>query len=204
MTRCLACTTTLLALGVGCVAFAQDPTKESPYFPLKKGTTWTYKRILKSGEGPPFTVQVTESDKDGTQLETFVKDRDNKDKDKLVASETVVVTDDGIYRTAINGIKPDAPVCFFKLPPKKGDRWDVDTKIHGQVVKGTFTIDEEEVTVPAGTYKAIKVEAKDFNIGGAQTTIVCWFAEKVGVVKRSFRVPNGFVVQELEKFAEGK
>jgi hypothetical protein len=205
MTRYLACPTIFLALAVGLVAFAQDPTKESPYFPLKKGTTWTYKRILlRKAEGTPITVQVTDSDKDGTRLGTFGKDRENKDKDKLLASETVVVTDDGVYRTAINGIKPDAPVCFLKLPAKKGDKWDVDTKIEGQVVKGTFTTDEEEVTVPAGKYKTIKVEAKDFNIGGTQATIVCWYAEKVGIVKRSYRVGKREFVHELEKFAEGK
>jgi hypothetical protein len=202
MTRSLAGTTALLALAVGSVVFAQTPTKESPYYPLKKGTTWTYKVLLQRGEGKPITVQVADSDKDGTRVETFTKDKDGKNK--LLASDTVVVTADGIYRAAINGLKPDAPVCFFKLPPKKGQKWEVDTKIQGQLVKGTFTTDEEEVTVPAGKYKAIKVEAKDFTIGGIQTTIVCWYAEKVGIVKRSFRVGDREIVQELEKLSEGK
>jgi hypothetical protein len=200
MNRSVTATTAILALT--CAVWAQDPSKESPYYPLKKGTTWTFKAPTKMGGAQTITVQVTGGDKDGAKVETIIKDKDGKDKS--VASETVVVQDDGLYRTTVNGVKSDAPVRFLKLPPKKGESWEVETKIQGQAVKGTFSADEEEVTVPAGKYKAIKVEAKDFSVAGLKTTIACWYAEKVGIVKQSFRVGDTEVVLELEKFAEGK
>jgi hypothetical protein len=191
-----------LALALACGVLAQDPTKETPYYPLKKGTTWTYRSAFRKDpdKSVSVTVRVTDSDKEGARVEATANDRS-------VAVETVVVTADGIYRTAINGVKPDAPVRILKLPAKKGEKWDVDTRLQGQAVKGTFTTDEEEVTVPAGKYKAIKTEAKDFAVGSLKITTACWFAEKVGVVKLSVTVGGvaaGEAVWELEKFAEGK
>jgi hypothetical protein len=192
MMRSLTCTSALLVLVLACPLPGQEAVKESPYYPLKKGTSWTYKVM-----GNPITMQVTAHEKDGAKIETLVNG-------KSVASEHVVVKDDGLYRTTINGQKPDAPVRFLKLPAKKGDSWDVDTKVQGQPIKGTFTTEEEEVTVPAGKYKTIKAEAKEFTIAGMKTAITYWFAEKVGIVKLSFTLAGTAAVLELDKFEEGK
>jgi hypothetical protein len=185
----LGAVTFLLAAGG---LLAQEAAKETPYYPLKKGNSWTYKVMDKS-----ITMKVAGQEKDGTKVETLVDD-------KSVAAEHVLVKEDGVYRTSINGQKPDAPVLFLKLPPKKGDSWTVDTKIQGQDIKGKFTTDEEEVTVPAGKYKTFKVTGKDFQIAGMKTDITYWFAEKVGIVKLSFGVAGTSATLELEKFVEGK
>jgi hypothetical protein len=181
-----------LALAVVCSLHAQDAMKESPYYPLKKDTTWTYKVT-----GSSITMKVTGHDKDGAKIETIVNN-------KSIASEHVVVKDDGIYRVSINGQKPDAPVKFFAIPPKDGTTWDVDTKIQGQAIKGKFTTSTEEVTVPAGKYKAVKVEGKDFDIAGMKTNITYWFAENVGIVKLTFSLGGMDATLELEKFDGAK
>jgi hypothetical protein len=142
-------------------------------------------------------MKVTGTDKDGTKIETIVNG-------KSIASEHVVVKDDGIYRVMINGQKPDAPVRFLKLPPKKGESWDIDTKIQDQAIKGQFVIEEEEVTVPAGKFKTFKVEGKDFEIAGMKTNITYWFAEKTGIVKIAFSLAGQDAVLELEKYEEGR
>src|SRR5947209_10767141 len=143
-----------LFLAVACTLSAQETGKDSPYYPLKKDTTWTYKVM-----GNSIVMKVTGSDKDGTKVETIVNG-------KAIASEHIIVKDDGVYRTQINGQKPDAPVRFLKLPPKAGESWEVDTKIQGQAIKGKFETSNEEVTVTAGKYKTLKVEGKDFDIAG--------------------------------------
>jgi hypothetical protein len=194
MTRYLAGTAAVLALALACGAWAQDAPKESSYYPLKKGTTWTYKV---GGTPTSITMQVTGYGKDGAKVETLVDG-------KSVAAEHVLVKDDGIYRTTFMGIKPDAPVRFLKLPAKKGEKWTVDTKVQDQPIKGTFITEEDEVTVPAGKFKALKAEAKDFSAAGMKMAVSYWFAEKVGIVKLSFSLAGRDTVLELEKFEEGK
>src|SRR5438552_1971427 len=125
---------------------ADDP-KDANYYPLKKGNTWTYK--VKDAP-TSIKVRVASMDKDGALLETLLEDA-------VQATEKVQVKDDGVYRTEVNMMKPDAPIKIIKLPVKKGDSWEIDTKVGNETIKGKFTVREEEVMVPAGKYKAIVV-----------------------------------------------
>ena len=183
---------TFLALAVALTA-QEGSGKETEWYPLKKDTTWTYKV-----PGNSIVMKVTNpQDKDGAKVETLVNG-------KSIANEHIQVKDDGVYRTMINGLKPEQPVRFLKLPPKEGESWDVETKIQGQAVKGKFTTSKEKVTVPAGSYDAFKVEGKDFDIAGMKTNITYWFADKVGIVKLSFSLGGTDAVLELEKYEPGK
>jgi hypothetical protein len=167
--------------------------KTTPLYPLKVDNTWTYK--VSGGQ-----IQVKATKKNGNEyvLETSTQG-------KVSATENVEVKDDGVYRTAVNGLKPDAPIKFLALPAKKGEKWNVNTKVQGQEVQGDFAIKEEDVTVPAGTYKgATLVEGANFKIAGMDTTIKCWFAKDVGIVKLEFKLGGQDATLELEKFEPGK
>src|SRR5262245_22961968 len=192
MKRLVLGSATFLALAVTCTLSAQDTAKDSPYYPLKKDSTWTYKVM-----GNLIIMKVSGTDKEGTKVETIVNN-------KAIASEHIVVKEDGVYRVMINGAKPEAPVKFLQLPPKGGQSWDVNTKIQGQAIQGKFTTTEEEVTVPAGKFKTIKVEGKDFDIAGMKTNITYWFAENTGIVKLSFSLGGTDATLELEKYEAGK
>jgi hypothetical protein len=162
--------------------------KESEFYPIKKDATWTYKVGSNS-----IVMKVTDVKTDGAKIETLVNG-------KSVASEQILVKDDGIYRTSINGVKPDKPVQILKLPPKKDDTWDVETKIQGQLIKGKFSTGEEEITVPLGKYKATKVTGDNFEIAGMTTKVVYWFAPNVGIAKLSFELGGMKADLELEKY----
>jgi hypothetical protein len=181
-----------LVLAITLTAQEGGGKDSTAWYPLKKDTTWTFKVA-----GNAIVMKVTGQDKDGTKVETIVNN-------KSIANEHILVKEDGIYRTAINGLKPESPVLFFKLPPKAGLSWDVDTKIQGQAIKGKFTTSEEEVTVGAGKYKTFKVAGNDFDIAGMKTNITYWFAENVGIVKLSFSLGGMDAVLELDKFEAGK
>src|SRR5262249_40563344 len=131
------------------------------------------------------------------KIETIVND-------KVQAFEHVAVGEDGIYRHSINGQKPDAPVCFLKLPPKEGTAWDVNTKIQNQAIAGKFTLKKEKVKVPAGEYETIVADGPEFTIAGMKTAIKYWFAPKVGIVKLSFTLGGNDAVLELKSFEQGK
>ena len=179
-----------LTLAISCTLSAQESGagKETPYYPLKKDATWTYKVM-----GNQIIMKVAGGDKEGTKVETIVNG-------KAIASEHIQVRDDGVYRVMINGQKPEAPVKFLQLPPKAGASWTVETKIQGQPIKGTFVTSEEEITVLGNKYKTIKVEGKDFDISNMKTNITYWFAEGVGIVKLSFSLGGMDATLELDKY----
>jgi hypothetical protein len=172
-------------------ASAQEKTTE--FYPLKVGSTWTYKV-----QGGSIQVKVEKKVKvdneDAYELST-------SSQGKVSATEQVVVKPDGVYRVMVNNLKPDAPVKFLALPPKKDEKWQVNTKVKGDEISGDFTMKEEDVTVPAGAYKgAWVVESKDFKIAGTDTTVKCWFAKDVGIVKLDFKLGTQDASLELEKY----
>ena len=71
----------------------------------------------------------------------------------------------------------------------------------GQV---TYTVGkEEEVTVPAGTFKAIPVTSQ-VDVGGRLLKNTSWYAPGVGVVKVVMANDGNERVQELKEFTPGK
>jgi hypothetical protein len=150
-------------------------------------------------------VKVAATDKPGeAKLDTVVNG-------KSVASETVEVKADGIYRTKINNTAIEPPVKFLELkdgkPAAKGASWAVDSKIQQQPIKGKFSIkdDKEKVKVAAGEFEAVVVEGPDFEIAGNKTTVKYWFVAGKGVVKLSYTIGTANEqVLELKEYTEGK
>src|SRR5436305_5050593 len=83
-------------------ARAADEVKDSPYYPLKLGTTWTYR----VGDDR-VTIKVAKVEKVGDQM-TALLEATNAAKAKL--SENVAAKADGVYRFAAEGKKIDPPV----------------------------------------------------------------------------------------------
>ena len=178
------------------VAMAQNATTE--FYPLKKDTKWVYK----VGE-TTITVRVANVDANGATLETLVND-------KAVASEVIQVKSDGVFRTQINKAKIEPPVLILKLDggkvAAKGAKWDVNSKIQDQPVKGSFSIteDKEKVKVPAGEFESVVVNGPDFEIAGTKTGVKYWFAKDKGVVKLTYSIAGNDAVLELKEYTEGK
>jgi hypothetical protein len=96
-------------------------------------------------------------------------------------------------------------VLFFKLPPKKDQSWNVDSKAGGASIKGTFKdAGEEDVKVPAGSYKAVVVASQDLEANGVKMSITYYFAKDVGMVKQVVEIAGQKVIVELEKYEAGK
>lgn len=210
MRSLLAC---LLLAVVAIELTAQDKLKETTYYPLKVGTTWHYR----SSESK-FTIRVARHEKVGDVLCALLETiRDGK----VVGSEHLAVTGDGVYRhdltypqlqsdpkdknkTVKVSIKqtPKPPILILKLPPRKGDSWKVDSKGDGKTFRGTFQIAEQEVTVPAGAYKTIRVASQDLEVNSLKPTITTFFAQGVGMVKQVIEMGNAKIEIDLVKFEE--
>jgi hypothetical protein len=177
---------------------AADEPLDTPYFPVKVGTRWTYKIGATT-----ITVKVTKHEKIGdVNCAVLETSRD----DQVVETVQIGIKPDGVYRIGVGAIKPDPPFRILKLPAKNGDSWDVDSKFGKDVLSGKFTLTEAEVTVPAGKYKTLLATGDGFKAPGPKDTFVkvvfkYWFAEKVGIVRQTFKFgDNPEVVAELEKF----
>jgi DUF3108-like len=184
----------------------QDKTKEEgrDYFPLKEGMSWTYKTGDRS-----IIVRVTGFDKKNTAraiLKTYFKD---KDKEELVATEHVGIAtlnkEHGVYRFSFEGSEAEPPLLFLPLPPKDKKKWQVESKIGGRTVKGSFVLGEQkDVKVPAGTYNTVTVTSENLMIDSDNASIKYYFAPKVGMVKQEVTAGDLKQTIELQKFEEGK
>jgi len=171
--------------------------KTTPLYPLKVGAKWTYQVT-----GGSIEVKVEKKEKVGEddtyRLET-------SSQGKISATENVIVKDDGVYRVTVNGLKPTDPIKFLALPPTKGANWTVKSSVSGQDIEGKFTIKEEDVNVPFGTFKgATLVEGSAFKIAGEETSIKCWFVKDVGIVQVEFKLRGQDATWKLEKYEAGK
>jgi hypothetical protein len=183
---------------------------ETPWFPLQKDTTWTYKLTdgkaesklvvrVKAHEVVKAKINDKEEDRLCARLEVVVDGR-------VMEFEHLCVEPDGIYRCSLGGNRPDKALLVLKLPPKKGQTWPVESKIKDETVKGTFTEGEEaKVKVPAGEYeKVVTTEAKDLDLNGLKVSFTEFYAEKVGPIKKVITVGPQKATYELEEFKAGK
>jgi hypothetical protein len=187
----------LLVFGLTISLGAEDKIKESEYYPFAVGSTWKYTVNGKE----KITVRVAKHEKVGDQMCALVETLAD---DKVVTTEQVGVKSDGLYRYSLAGMKADPPVRFLKLPPKKGDTWDIKSKIGAEELATTYTISEGKVKVPAGEYDAVVAETGEFMAGGVKMSAKVWFVKDIGMVKIAMKIMGNDVNIELDKFEKGK
>ena len=160
------------------------PPDDGTYFPTKVGTTWVYR--YSSGGKQALTVTNVE-DKDGGKVVTVHevnKDRSTQYHKTMKSSVLGLHLTDDKFRDFF------PPLWELKLPVTHGEPWTVATvmKPKGEQVTfeqlWTFTAyGPEQVSVPAGTFKAIRVVREAKVLWPEETT---WYAPGVGVVKSEF------------------
>ncbi len=197
----------------------QEKLKETPFYPLQVGTTWHYRL----GESK-ITVRVVKHEKVGDVLCALLE---SKREGKVGGREHLAVKDQGVYRYDVSSffnsdtprlktkageefrtetLKP--PMLVLKLPPKIGDVWKVASQGEVEVFRGNFKVDEEqEITVPAGKFKAFRVIGQDVEGTALKPApvITTYYAQGVGMVKQLIDIGDAKAEIVLEKFeAAGK
>jgi hypothetical protein len=170
----------LFVLTVG--NFAQS-TESPDYFPLPIGAVWKYKFITSGGQEFGFTQKVIEAEKQDDGSTWY--------KVEVVSTEPIYTwfsKSEGwvlMHREQSSGYDGEyKPAKKYLKDPDDTWEWKgirpgiqaVDLEESNQVVG------IEEVTVPAGTFQAIKV-VTDAVQAGASVKRTYWYADGVGFVK---------------------
>lgn len=193
-----------LALPCQPLATAQEKKQDSKsYYPIKAGNKWTYQiESDTAAKGSKLINQIAKIEKiDGVSLSRL----ETTAKGKVVASEHLSITDKGIFRNRYNGTEVSPPICMLKFPIKKGSTWKVESKVSEEKLSVSCKSDEEEIEVPAGKFKTVKV-VMDAEVVGAGIIVstTYWFAQGVGVVKQHVNINSMQFSILLEKFEEEK
>ncbi len=196
----------LLSLLLGSVAFlhgddnadeAPEKVRDSPYYPLAIGTTWTY-----LAGGKEVVIRVTAHEKVGDTLCALIE---SSRGGKVQAQEHIAAKEDGVYRYAIQGLFISPPLHILKLPPRKDESWKVDSKVgRALTVKGEFVCREMDVKINDTTYKTVTVVTRDLKEGDQKVNLSASYAEGVGMVKLVNKEGAAEVILELKKYEPGK
>ncbi len=170
----------------------------SEFFPLVKGSSWTYA----SGTNE-IVVKVKEVTGSEAKLVTEFSNKE-------VANETIVIKADGIYRTKINDTAIDGGgVKILALKdgkPTKDEKWAVASKIQTSEVKGDFVTKEVggKLKVAAGEMvDVVLVEGAKFTIANTETSVKYWFSPKFGIVKLEYSIGgNPSPALELKQYKD--
>jgi hypothetical protein len=182
----------LMLLAAGCGRNEPVVVRDAPWYPLQVGCRWEYR-----GKGPKLIRQVVRHEKVGDYPCALIA---NLRGDAPARKEHVYANAGGVFLVAIEGRRLSSPLRILKLPPRAGESWKTDFKENDTLRKGLYVMDKEEVTVPAGTYRAITLRGEITDGGGGRTNVTYWFAEGVGMVKQLIRQDGQVAVYELERF----
>ncbi len=203
-------TTSVTAEASTTTVAAAPATCDHPYFPARDGTIWTYENL----DGDTAVWMITSTSAAGTEA---VMEADLTSPDGVITARVNLTCGDfGISapELAITGLPSGAEVTqitddgVFLLPADQlteGATWASVVMITAELPGGVaFEIERftnytvlgfEDVTVPAGTFSALKIRSETMlNIGAAGRTIrterveISWFAEDVGLVKEASEV----------------
>lgn len=173
--------------------------------PLKVGSTWTYQTAQEVDQ----VTEVTGKEKVG-DVECFIVER--KSFGRMLRREWLAVTDEGVKVHKVQSGKTEMTVekPFFRIKHvlKKDDEWTGYAHASVNPARYFFRVEgQEEVTVPAGSWKAWKIHTKvergENNIFEGSE----WFVPDVGVVKSDIDVRTSTqavnVTMELKEYKKG-
>ncbi len=187
------------ALTVAVAALA--PAAPAPsYFPLAQGATW----VRKAEDGATITAGVTGAKVVGSVRCTVIETKSVRDNRERITKTCYEATASGVFVIeTVAGprtIVLDPPRPLLLLPPAAGRSWTWSPKDSPiDVAVSDRWIREETVRVPAGTFRAWKLESVTKR-ADMTVHVFTWFAHGVGIVKIAREATGG--TQEREGGSE--
>ena len=165
------------------------------YFPTKVGAKWVY-----GDDGSTYTMVVTkvEPKRDAALVTVSLVFPDGRTQhyETMEVSRTGLREVENFYR------KYDPPVPHLRLPHIPGAKWESPIRLDGED-RGTSEMaasPTEEVKVPAGTFRAVRVGTLS-TWWQSQQRVPHWYAPGVGLVRVKYRAGSS---RDLKSFVPGK
>jgi hypothetical protein len=122
-----------------------------------------------------------------------------------------LVSSSGVSEVSGGRIQYNPPIPLLKLPHKRDAKGDFKTTFNrdskgqksGMMTGGMTAHGPEEIEVPAGKYRCIRVEWR-YEVDGANEQCTTWFAPGVGEVKRVSDDGQNRSVRVLKSFTPAK
>ncbi|QDU20565.1 hypothetical protein ETAA1_25200 [Urbifossiella limnaea] len=203
----------LAALAVGLVLVTADapaapvappPREVAHYFPTTVGARWVYV-LSREGERDiesELEVTAVRNRRDGARAVTTY----HKYGAGYVPYQMLNVSARGVGVVAAIGGDFGEPFWLLRTPAEAGKKWDVVLDIVGVGVVRTAKATAhgpEWVEVPAGKYRAVRVEM-DLTFRDERRVTTTWYAAGIGMVKEKVEEVNGTTVEVLKSFTPGK
>lgn len=188
----------LATLVVVSAAAAKKPKPVKPaadYFPLRVGDSWTYRNTEAGG----YTLKVVSEEPQGNGPTRYVVE--------LTSGAKIINTFSKVEGWVLfhsenypehEGLQAtyDPPKQYLPNPLVVGRewRWSGKDPTQSEHQESSRVVAVEEVTVPAGKFRAMKV-VTEITGGGAAKTRSNWYADGVGLVKsttESGQIKYGF------------
>jgi hypothetical protein len=173
---------------------AGPPRPGEELFPLAVGNTWTYRVPFQEDK---FVVRVAGQEMVGDQM-CFVLE--GRLKDRVVATEHVAFTKDGLTRFRADNVDVLPPVTVLR--PSASPRVETEYQLGERRATAAFRQEPGgQVLVPAGRYRTTVVvtgEMTGEGVSRVRTTL--WYAAGVGLVRQQIGDGKGPPVLELERF----
>jgi hypothetical protein len=167
------------------------------FFPTTKGTRWVYRLPNGSLERQEVTRVITGVEWVGKEARVTVSTL--ADDGRALPLHTLRVSADGVFTVAEpDGRRIDPPVPRLKSPLSPGAEWELaygDTLLRATVGKA------EEVVVPAGRYRAVRVGIVIRLADGTRVRMTEWYAAGIGLIREMW---DRDTMQELKSFTPGK
>jgi hypothetical protein len=113
-------------------------------------------------------------------------------------------SDKGIFWLENNEKAFNEPECQLKLPLRAGDTWESLFDGRPDITVKYTTGKEEDVEVPAGKFRAIRIDSV-MTVKDSKFETTDWYAPGVGLVKSTSRASDGETdVKVLKSFTAGK
>lgn len=189
-----------VVLSLATFASAEERPAGPEYFPVQVGNAWHYAVEVDGQAKGNVISKIAKIEKIDDQalirLESIAGG-------KVVNSEHMRVEETGLFRCRFNGIEATPPVCVIKFPVKKEDMWNIESTLGAEKVTGTCRQDMDEITVPAGQFKTVRI-MMEASSGSQQVETTYWYAEKVGMVQQTMKLNGISVMLKLEKFEQAE
>lgn len=192
---------TLLVAASGCARAGKDPRRQvyiSDWYPLEVGNTW---KLRSTKNDQQRIVRVVSHTVIEGQPCAVVRTKENG---TLIGEEVLSSTRDGVFVVASGDLRHPKPIPLLRLPPYEGRSWRVRFRKHGRITEWRFSVNHEEVTVPYGSFSAIRLHTEIMDEGGIRRGYFTqWFSKGIGLVKQTLAIGNRPQEFELFAFAKG-